>query len=116
MRVNQPGACDGWPDAALFQDESDRSTRQAAFDAAINHIKTTTAAVADAWPTTWAFWPRHPHASSKRDILVGAQLDLRRNMSTFVLVFGDTSASESRASSIPTASRAASSPKPTGNR
>jgi hypothetical protein len=63
---------------------------QAAFDAAINHIKTTTAAVADRLADQLGLLATASTRIFERDILINAQLDLRRNISTFVLVFGDT--------------------------
>jgi hypothetical protein len=63
---------------------------QAAFDAAINHIKTTTAAVADRVADHLGILATAATRIIERDVLVSAQLDLRRNMSTFVVVFGDT--------------------------
>jgi hypothetical protein len=63
---------------------------QAAFDAAINHIKTTTAAVADRVATHLGLLASAANKIMERDALINAQLDLRRNLSTFVLVFGDS--------------------------
>jgi len=63
---------------------------QAAFDAAISHLKTTTAAVADRVSTHLGTLASAAMRIYERDILITAQLDLRRHMSTFVLVFGDT--------------------------
>ena len=80
----------GWPDAALFKMNLTDPRAQAAFDAAINHIKTTTAAVADRVADHLGILASASTRIFERDIMVGAQLDLRRNMSTFVLVFGDT--------------------------
>lgn len=63
---------------------------QAAFDAALNHIKTTTAGVADRVSDHLGLLASAAARIFDRDALVTAQLDLRRHMSTFVLVFGDT--------------------------
>lgn len=63
---------------------------QAAFDAAIHHIRTTTAAVADRVATHLGILASSASRIAERDALVTAQLDLRRNMSTYVLVLGDT--------------------------
>ena len=63
---------------------------QAAFDAAINHIRTTTAAVADRVATHLGILASAATRIIERDALINAQLDLRRNMSTYVLVLGDT--------------------------
>ncbi len=63
---------------------------QAAFDAAINHIRTTTTAVADRVATHMGVLAAAANRIFDRDALVNAQLDLRRNMSTYVLVLGDT--------------------------
>ena len=63
---------------------------QAAFDAAISHLKTTTAAVADRVSTHLGTLASAALRIFERDLLISAQLDLRRHMSTFVLVFGDT--------------------------
>lgn len=63
---------------------------QAAFDAAMNHIKTTTAGVADRVSDHLGLLASAAARIFDRDALVNAQLDLRRHMSTFVLVFGDT--------------------------
>jgi hypothetical protein len=63
---------------------------QAAFDAALNHIKTTTAGVADRVSDHLGLLASAAVRIFDRDALVNAQLDLRRHMSTFVLVFGDT--------------------------
>src|SRR6478609_8812842 len=61
---------------------------QAAFDAAISHLKTTTAAVADRVSNHLGTLASAAMRIYERDILITAQLDLRRHMSTFVLVFG----------------------------
>jgi hypothetical protein len=63
---------------------------QAAFDAAMNHIKTTTAGVADRVSDHLGLLASAAARIFDRDALVNAQLDLRRHMSTFVLVFADT--------------------------
>ena len=63
---------------------------QAAFDAAINHIRTTTAAVADRVATHLGILASAATRIIERDALITAQIDLRRNMSTYVLVLGDT--------------------------
>lgn len=63
---------------------------QAAFDAAIHHIRTTTAAVADRVADHLGILATAATRIFERDLLISAQLDLRRNMSSFVLVFGDT--------------------------
>jgi len=63
---------------------------QAAFDAAMNHIKTTTAGVADRVSDHLGLLASAAARIYERDILITAQLDLRRHMSTFVLVFADT--------------------------
>ncbi len=63
---------------------------QAAFDAAISHIKTTTAAVADRVSDHLGILASAAMRIFDRDALITAQMDLRRNMSTFVLVFGET--------------------------
>lgn len=63
---------------------------QAAFDAAINHIRTTTAAVADRVATHLGVLASAATRIFERDALINAQLDLRRNMSTYVLLLGDT--------------------------
>ncbi|MEY4561426.1 MAG: hypothetical protein RLZZ618_703 [Pseudomonadota bacterium] len=63
---------------------------QAAFDAAINHIRTTTASVAERVATHMGVLAAAANRIFDRDALVNAQLDLRRNMSTYVLVLGDT--------------------------
>jgi hypothetical protein len=63
---------------------------QAAFDAAMNHIKTTTAGVADRVSDHLGLLASAAVRVFDRDALVNAQLDLRRHMSTYVLVFGDT--------------------------
>lgn len=63
---------------------------QVAFDAAMNHIKTTTAGVADRVSDHLGLLASAAARIFDRDALVNAQLDLRRHMSTFVLVFGDT--------------------------
>ena len=63
---------------------------QAAFDAAINHIRTTTAAVADRVATHLGILASGAQRVFERDLLINAQLDLRRNMSTYVLTLGDT--------------------------
>ena len=63
---------------------------QAAFDAAMNHIKTTTAGVADRVADHLGLLASAAARIFDRDALVNAQLDLRRHMSTFVLVFADT--------------------------
>lgn len=62
---------------------------QAAFDAAMNHIKTTTSSVADRVADHLGSLASAANRILERDALMGAQLDLRRNMSTFVLVFAD---------------------------
>ncbi|HET7793831.1 MAG TPA: DUF1631 family protein, partial [Rhizobacter sp.] len=63
---------------------------QAAFDAAMNHIKTTTAGVADRVGDHLGLLASAAARIFDRDALINAQLDLRRHMSTFVLVFADT--------------------------
>jgi hypothetical protein len=63
---------------------------QAAFDAAMNHIKTTTAGVADRVADHLGLLASAAARILDRDNLVNAQIDLRRHMSTFVLVFADT--------------------------
>jgi len=63
---------------------------QAAFDAAMHHIKTTTAGVADRVSDHLGLLASAAVRIFDRDALVNAQLDLRRHMSTYVLVFGDT--------------------------
>jgi len=63
---------------------------QAAFDAAINHIRTTTAAVADGVATHLGVLASGAQRIFERDLLINAQLDLRRNMSSYVLTLGDT--------------------------
>ncbi len=63
---------------------------QAAFDAAMNHIKTTTAGVADRVGDHLGLLASAAARIFDRDALVNAQVDLRRHMSTFVLVFADT--------------------------
>jgi hypothetical protein len=63
---------------------------QAAFDAAINHIKTTMAAVADRVAAQLGTLASAAHRIIERDALSNAQLDLRRSMSTYVLVLSDT--------------------------
>ncbi len=63
---------------------------QATFAAAISHIKTTAAAVADRVADHLGTLASATNRVFERDALIGAQLDLRRHMSTFVLVFGDT--------------------------
>lgn len=62
---------------------------QAAFDAAINHIRTTTAAVAERVATHLGVLASAAGRIIERDALINAQLDLRRNMSTFVLQLTD---------------------------
>ncbi len=56
----------------------------------MNHIKTTTAGVADRVSDHLGLLASAAARIFDRDALVNAQLDLRRHMSTFVLVFGDT--------------------------
>ncbi|KQV93383.1 hypothetical protein ASC87_27135 [Rhizobacter sp. Root1221] len=63
---------------------------QAAFDAAINHMRTTTAAVADRVATHLGILASGAQRVFERDLLINAQLDLRRNMSNYVLTLGDT--------------------------
>src|SRR5688572_3845630 len=63
---------------------------QAAFDAAMSHIKTTTAGVADRVADHLGLLASAATRVFDRDALVNAQIDLRRQMSTFVLVFADT--------------------------
>lgn len=63
---------------------------QAAFDAAMHHIKTTTATVADRVSDHLGVLASAATRVADRDALVNTQLDLRRHMSTFVLVFADT--------------------------
>lgn len=63
---------------------------QAAFDAAMQHIKTTTAGVADRVSDHLGLLASASTRIFDRDALINAQLDLRRHMSTFVLVFADT--------------------------
>jgi hypothetical protein len=63
---------------------------QAAFAAAISHIKTTADAVADRVADLLGTLASTNTRIHERDALIGAQLDLRRQMSTFVLVFSDT--------------------------
>ncbi len=63
---------------------------QAAFDAAMNHIKTTTAGVADRVADHLGVLASASTRIFDRDALANAQLDLRRQMSTFVLTFADT--------------------------
>lgn len=63
---------------------------QAAFDAAMHHIKTTTATVADRVSDHLGVLASAATRIFDRDALVNTQLDLRRHMSTFVLVFADT--------------------------
>ncbi len=63
---------------------------QAAFDAAIQHIKTTTAGVADRVADQLGLLASAANRILERDALVNAQLDMRRHMSTFVLSFADT--------------------------
>ena len=63
---------------------------QAAFDAAMNHIKTTTAGVADRVADHLGLLATAAARILDRDNLINAQIDLRRHMSTFVLVFADT--------------------------
>ncbi|MET0335805.1 MAG: DUF1631 family protein, partial [Rhizobacter sp.] len=63
---------------------------QAAFDAAMHHIKTITATVADRVSDHLGVLASAATRILDRDALVNAQLDLRRHMSTFVLVFADT--------------------------
>ena len=63
---------------------------QAAFDAAMHHIKTTTATVADRVSDHLGVLASAATRIFDRDALINTQLDLRRHMSTFVLVFADT--------------------------
>ncbi len=63
---------------------------QAAFDAAMHHIKTTTATVADRVSDHLGVLATASTRIFDRDALINTQLDLRRHMSTFVLVFADT--------------------------
>jgi hypothetical protein len=63
---------------------------QAAFDAAMHHIKTTTATVADRVSDHLGVLATAATRIFERDALINTQLDLRRHMSTFVLVFADT--------------------------
>jgi hypothetical protein len=63
---------------------------QAAFDAAMHHIKTTTATVADRVSDHLGVLASAATRIFERDALINTQLDLRRHMSTFVLVFADT--------------------------
>ncbi|HEY0817193.1 MAG TPA: DUF1631 family protein [Rhizobacter sp.] len=63
---------------------------QAAFDAAMHHIKTTTATVADRVSDHLGVLATAATRIFERDALISTQLDLRRHMSTFVLVFADT--------------------------
>ncbi len=63
---------------------------QAAFDAAMHHIKTTTATVADRVSDHLGVLASAATRILERDALINTQLDLRRHMSTFVLVFADT--------------------------
>ncbi|MEO8152820.1 MAG: DUF1631 family protein [Rhizobacter sp.] len=56
----------------------------------MNHIKTTTAGVADRVGDHMGLLASAATRILDRDALVNAQLDLRRHMSTFVLVFADT--------------------------
>ena len=62
---------------------------QAAFDAATNHIRTTAAAVADRVATHLGVLASAAQRVFERDLLINAQLDLRRNMSSYMLAFGD---------------------------
>lgn len=63
---------------------------QAAFDAAMQHIKSTTATVADRVSDHLGVLASAAARIFERDALINAQLDLRRHMSTFILVFADT--------------------------
>jgi hypothetical protein len=76
--------------ASLFEMNLTDPRSQAAFDAAINHIRTTTAAVADRVATHLGILASASTRIIERDALITAQIDLRRNMSTYVLVLGDT--------------------------
>ena len=76
--------------AALFEMNPTDPRSQAAFDAAINHIKTTLAAVADRVATHLGTLASSAQRILERDALSNAQLDLRRNLSTYVLVLSDT--------------------------
>jgi hypothetical protein len=77
-------------DAAPFEMNQTDPRAQAAFDAAMHHIKTTTATVADRVSDHLGVLASAATRILDRDALVNAQLDLRRHMSTFVLVFADT--------------------------
>lgn len=80
----------GWPTVAPFEMNQTDPRAQAAFDAALNHIKTTTSGVADRVSDHLGLLASAAARIFDRDALVNAQLDLRRHMSTFVLVFADT--------------------------
>jgi hypothetical protein len=78
---------------------------QAAFDAALHHIKTTTAGVADRVSDHLGLLASAATRIFDRDNLINAQLDLRRHMSTFVLVFADTLAKKVNRELNPTGER-----------
>ncbi len=63
---------------------------QVAIDAALTHIRTTAASVADRTSETLGTLAQSAHRIAERDLMIAAQFDLRRNIGQFNAVFQRT--------------------------
>ena len=75
------------PGLALFEMNPTEPRLQAALQAAMSHIKTTAAAVADRVSDTLGTMALSSTRIAERDLMLSSQFELRRNMPSFHQAF-----------------------------